>query len=150
LARTRQQGQNSATVFGKHIFLQKVQIFVNIFANILRKQYLVLNIFAKVIEKPTHWQKITFSPREQFSRNKMVPIWVKLDLVFALCKNQKGILCYLNFIYWRLQSMHCYSKFMPMSNNVCMLSLYVRGEIKNKGDSFNKRTTIRDSKVFIS
>jgi hypothetical protein len=26
----------------------------------------------------------------------------------------------------------------------------VRGEIKNKGDSFNKKTTIRDSKVFIS
>ncbi len=30
---------------------------------------------------------------------------------------------------------------------VCM---YIRGEIKNKGDSFNKKTTIRDSKVFIS
>jgi hypothetical protein len=26
----------------------------------------------------------------------------------------------------------------------------VRGEIKNKRDSFNKKTTIRDSKVFIS
>jgi hypothetical protein len=26
----------------------------------------------------------------------------------------------------------------------------VRGEIKNKGDSFNKKTTIRDGKVFIS
>jgi hypothetical protein len=30
------------------------------------------------------------------------------------------------------------------------LNLRVRGEIKNKGDSFNKKTTIRDSKVFIS
>ena len=28
--------------------------------------------------------------------------------------------------------------------------LDVRSEIKNKGDSFNKKTTIRDSKVFIS
>ncbi len=32
----------------------------------------------------------------------------------------------------------------------CIRLLDVRGEIKNKGDSFNKKTTIRDSKVFIS
>jgi hypothetical protein len=30
------------------------------------------------------------------------------------------------------------------------VQVLVRGEIKNKGDSFTKKTTIRDSNVFIS
>jgi hypothetical protein len=42
------------------------------------------------------------------------------------------------------------AKFTGMLCVQCVALLRVRGEIKNKGDSFNKKTTIRDSKVFIS